>query len=252
LGGNISVALRGGTTDSKVFDEVFVERAYAPCLAALPDHLGRVTLIDLGANIGLSALFFARALRVDEIIAVEPDPDNFQLLSANLQRTGLANRSIAVRAFAGAERAFAQLQDSGNGAWGMRMGRVSDSGTPVLPMAEIAGMAKPGVPLVLKCDIEGAERQVFLSIRDWEHMIRYVFLELHTEFLPVREMSACLETSGFQWKIHGTPLAGASITLVVLERGQRRNHLGVRAPSMSREKPSRSSSSVPGPAGKRF
>jgi hypothetical protein len=93
-------------------------------------------------------------------------------------------------------------------------------------VAEIACMAKPGVPLVLKCDIEGAERQIFLNIRDWEHMIRYIFVELHTEFLSVREMFACLEMSGFQWKIHGTPLAGASIALVVLERGQRRNHLG--------------------------
>jgi FkbM family methyltransferase len=225
LGGNTSIALRKGTTDSKVFDEILVERAYAPCLDALPHHIGQITLIDLGANIGLSALFFARALRVSEVIAVEPDPENFQLLLENLQRAGLANRSTAVRAFAGAERAFAQLHDSGNGAWGMRMGRLSDIGTPVLPVAEIADMAKPGVPLVLKCDIEGAERQLFLNIRDWEHLISYIFLELHTEFLPVREMFACLESSGFQWKIHGTPLAGASIALVVLERGERRNRL---------------------------
>ena len=36
-----SVTLRQGTTDFKVFDEIFVERAYAPCVAALPDHLAR-------------------------------------------------------------------------------------------------------------------------------------------------------------------------------------------------------------------
>jgi FkbM family methyltransferase len=220
-----TIALRRGTTDSKVFDEIFLERVYARCLAALPHPLGPVSVIDLGANIGLSVLFLTQALEVDEIIAVEPDPDNFQLLSENLQGTGLAGRCTAVRAFAGAERAFAELQDSGNGAWGMRMGAVSDTGTPVLTLAEIAGIAKTRVPLLLKCDIEGAERQLFLHIRDWVHLIRYVLLELHTEFLPVEEMRACLASSGFEWTIHGTPLAGAGIALLLLERGDRRNQL---------------------------
>src|ERR1700730_13048715 len=102
-----SVALRGGTTDPKVFGEIFVERAYEPCVAALPDHLGRVTLIDLGANIGLSVLFLVRALNVGEVIAVEPDPDNFRQLSENLRRAAVANRATAIRAIAGAEPGFA-------------------------------------------------------------------------------------------------------------------------------------------------
>jgi hypothetical protein len=144
------------------------------------------------------------------------------MLSENLQRAGLADRSTAVRAFAGAERAFAELHDSGNGAWGMRMGAPSDTGTPVLPLAEIASIAKTGAPLLLKCDIEGGERELFLHIRDWEHLIRYIFLELHTEFLPVQEMHACLASSSFEWTIHGTPPAGASIVLLLLERGERR------------------------------
>jgi len=101
-----------------------VERVYAPGLAAAPDN----TLIDLGAYTGLSALFVARELAVDEIIAVEPVPENFRLLAENLRTTGLMSRSTAIRAFAGAEHAFAEVRDSGNGAWGMRMGPFSDTG----------------------------------------------------------------------------------------------------------------------------
>lgn len=220
-----SIALRKGTTDFKVFDEIFIEQAYAPGVAGLPDNLGPVTLIDLGANIGLSVLFLSRALEVDEIIAVEPDPHNFRLLSENLRRTGLASRSTAIRAFAGAEPGFAELIDSGNGAWGMRMGALSNTGTPVLPLAQIALTAKPGPPILLKCDIEGGERQLFLHIRDWDHLIHFILLELHTEFLSLQEMAACLESSGFHWTVHGTPLAGASIVLFLLERGGGRNPL---------------------------
>jgi FkbM family methyltransferase len=221
-----TIALRRGTTDFKVFDEIFLEQAYAPCVAALPDNLGPVTLIDLGANIGLSVLFLTRALQVIEIIAVEPDPDNFRLLLDNLLRARLANRATPLRAFAGSEHACAELHDPGNGAWGMRMGALSDTGTPVLPLAEIAGLskiraAKSSAPVVLKCDIEGGERQLFLHIRDWEHLIHYVFLELHTEFLSIEDLSGCLESAGFEWTIQGIPVAGARIALLMLERGVR-------------------------------
>ena len=213
-----TIALRTGTTDSKVFDEIFLEQVYAPCVAGLPANLGPVTLIDLGANIGLSALSLSRALDVIEIIAVEPDPDNFRMLSENLRRAGLASRSIALRAFAGAEPACAELYDSGNGAWGMRMGALSDTGIPVLPLTGIAHAANAGPPILLKCDIEGGERQIFLHIRDWDHLIRYIFLELHTEFLSVDELLACLRSSDFRWTVHGGPPAGASIALLLLER----------------------------------
>ena len=204
----------------------------------MPKHLGHVTLIDLGAYTGLSALFIARELAarelavdgtiVDKIIAVEPDPDNFRLLSENLRTTGLANRATALRAFAGAEHAFAEVQDSGNGAWGMRMGPFTDTGTPVLPLAEIARAAKTNAPVVLKCDIEGGERQLFLHIRDWEHLIRYILLELHTEFLSVGEMFASLESSGFEWTIRGSAAEGAVIAFFLLERGEQRASLASR------------------------
>ncbi len=140
-------------------------------------------------GLGFSALHITRELAaggivVDEIVAVEPDPDNFRLLLANLRTAWLANRSTALQAFAGSQHAFAEVQDSGNGAWGMRMGPFSETGTPVLPLAKIVGAAMANAPVVLKCDIEGGERQLFLNIRDWEHLIRYILLELHTEFLP--------------------------------------------------------------------
>jgi FkbM family methyltransferase len=224
LRGGVSVALRKGSTDAKVFDEIFVERVYAAGLAALPTIDRHVTLIDLGAYTGFSALFLARGLAargivVNEIVAVEPDPDNFRMLLENLRTTGLAARTTALQAFAGAEHAFAEVQDSGNGAWGMRMGRLSDTGTPVLPMAEIANTAKINAPILLKCDIEGGERQLFLHIRDWAHLIHSILIELHTEFLPVREMLASLQSSGFHWTIHGASAEGAVIAFFLLERG---------------------------------
>jgi FkbM family methyltransferase len=218
LRGGGSIALRNGTSDCKVFNEIFVERVYAPSIQALPENLGTVTLIDLGANIGLSTLFFARALEVTEIIAVEPDPDNFRMLANNLRTTGLANRCTAIHAFAGAEHARAELRDSGNGAWGMRMGPLSETGTPVLPLAQIAEAVKSHAPRILKCDIEGGERQLFLHIREWEHLFRYIILELHTELFPLQELHACLRSARFRWIGHGSSPQGMAVTILLLER----------------------------------
>ena len=227
--GGTSVVLRRNSTDGKVFEEVFVENAYT----AYAKNIARgapIVLIDLGANIGLSAIALARELRPVAIVAVEPDRGNFAMLRENIRLAGLADKCAAVQAFAGAERGFAALVDSGNGAWGLRMGAPAPKGIPVLPLEEIIALgegmaavmktaAKPaGARTVVKCDIEGAETQLFQRIRQWEERVHHVILELHTEFLSVQEFQACLETSRYHWRIDGTIPAGALLAVIGLER----------------------------------
>src|SRR4051812_26255657 len=70
LRGRSMVFLRRGTTDCKVFDEVFIDQIYAPFVKVA----GKASvLVDLGANIGLSTLFLDRRMGFEQVIAVEPD-----------------------------------------------------------------------------------------------------------------------------------------------------------------------------------
>ena len=55
LRGGASVTLRENSTDEKVFEEVFIQKAYAP-YAKAAQQTSPVILIDLGANIGLSVI----------------------------------------------------------------------------------------------------------------------------------------------------------------------------------------------------
>jgi FkbM family methyltransferase len=209
------VWLRGATTDRKVFDEVFLQQVYAPYAAAIGRADRPPVLVDLGANIGLSALFLHRALEFAQVIAIEPDYGNLQVLRRNL----LANRVPveAVQAFAGGERGYAQLLDAGFGAWGLRMGAASEDGIPVLPLTEIIPEVAGGA--VLKCDIEGAERHLFPRIAAWDARVRFVILELHTEFFTLAQLRAALAASRYEWHWHGEIPPGAVCAVVGLERG---------------------------------
>src|SRR5580692_9187230 len=103
-----SVALRGNSTDTKVFAEIFLDRTYSPYAKAV-DRKAPIILIDLGANIGLSVIALARELRPLGIVAVEPDAGNVAMLEENLLLAKLADRCATVQAFAGVERGFAEL-----------------------------------------------------------------------------------------------------------------------------------------------
>jgi FkbM family methyltransferase len=220
LRGDRSIELRENSTDGNVFEEIFIERVYAPHAAAVPPGAGPLVLIDLGANIGLSAIALARQLHPVRVVAVEPDAANFSMLLENLRRAGLSTRSVALQAFAGAEPGFAELQDAGYGAWGMRMGPASGSGIPVLPVAGIVACAGASGRVVLKCDIEGSERQLFEHMRAWERLVDFIILELHTEFFPTGALRACLAGSRFEWRIHGEIPPGACLAVFGIERLQ--------------------------------
>lgn len=209
-----TVFLRRGTTDAKVFEEVFIDRIYAPFAALVK---GRPSvLVDLGANVGLSALFLERRLDFDRVIAIEPDLENLQALRRNLD-DNLSVPCESIQAFAGAERGFAKLHDAGYGAWGLRMGEAADSGIPVLPLAEIVPRVPGGV--LLKCDIEGAEQQLFPQIEAWDDLVSFIILELHTEFFTMEQLFRSLAESRYEWRLHGGAEPGAVLAVFALERG---------------------------------
>jgi FkbM family methyltransferase len=212
------VHLRGGTTDSKVFDEVFIDQIYAPFANAIPYELRSPVLVDLGANIGLSALFLERRLRFDRIVAVEPDPENVKALRRNLENA-VAEPTV-IQAFASGSRGFAALHDAGYGAWGLRMGEESSTGVPVMLLTDLLPEVPGGV--LLKCDIEGGEEHIFPQIAKWDSLVSFIIIELHTEFLSWEQLLSSLEGSNYQWHVHGRVPPEAVLAVLALERGARK------------------------------
>ena len=67
--------------DLALLENIFLKEEYL-----LPTDFIPKIVIDLGANIGLSALYFRAKYPLSRIIAVEPDPKNLVSLHSNIVR----------------------------------------------------------------------------------------------------------------------------------------------------------------------
>ena len=189
------VRLRIGTTDVATYRQVLVSRQYD---FDEPDNAQFI--IDAGANIGLSAVFFANRFPKAKIVAIEPEDSNYRMLCENAAPyPGIR----PVRAALWRENEDLFLFDKGHGNHGFQISEDSkEDGSrvgAVLGLTVDAIMRESGVEKVdlLKIDIEGAEREVFEACSDWISKVGVLMVELHDEIKPGCEAAFRKATGGF-------------------------------------------------------
>jgi FkbM family methyltransferase len=173
--------VRIGATDWYVANEIIEEGEYE--LARKWNAETFHTILDLGANIGLSAKFFAEMSAKAIIKAVEPDDENLDLLGRNIMEDGINRRVFTIRGFVGRESGVAGL-DSSSGEWGIKMAPADpNAAVPVYSMQEIL-RKEPIFDFVdlLKCDVEGTEAELFCDCASWITRIRHAIVETHPPY----------------------------------------------------------------------
>lgn len=192
--------MRLGTTDCRVAQEILIDGEYDFISdLELPP---RPHVIDLGANIGVFLHFAARRWPSARLLAVEPDLGNFAMLQRNAQVIHDGAVCQVLRACVGGERGFTQLSPNW-GEWAISMGEVSEKGdVRVLTMADLC--RDHGVERIdlLKCDIEGAERQVFADCSEWIHRVQNLVVEVHEPY-RVGDLLTDLERNGRPFEVLG-------------------------------------------------
>jgi len=174
------VVCRDRSSDAHSFHQVFVEREYS-CL----DDLAEPGLIlDCGAYAGYSAVYFLSRFPRCRVIAVEPDPANYEVLRRNVASFG--DRVRAVRAALWSHPAALTIREETRGPgseWGRRVrectaGEVADvAATDVVGLLRASGHSSISV---LKMDIEGAEKAIFGSgCESWIGRVENIVIELH-------------------------------------------------------------------------
>ena len=182
---------RGTVADRKVIAQMFSAQHYsfarlrrgAELDARYAELLGagrRPLILDAGANIGASAMFFGMRFPGAHIVALEPAANNFELLSANVAGLDVDARCAAI----GARDGEAALLDPGEGEWGYRT--APGAGVAVHAASRLVAekLAAGYAPYIAKIDIEGGEAELFSRDTGWAERFAVLIIELHDWLLP--------------------------------------------------------------------
>lgn len=187
-----ATALRTHAGDLKILYEIFWQQSYdLPQLRAGAFR----TVVDVGANVGLAALFFLQKFPVSQLVCVEPEPANFRLLQRNLRGTPAVLWQAALSAADGTVK-----MDSNPQAYNAKVD--AETGTvevPALSMATLLQLQDLNWVDLLKIDIEDYEQQVFAGPVDWLKQIGTLLIEIHSPASYATVRSA-MQAHGFSWE----------------------------------------------------
>jgi glycosyl transferase family 25 len=184
------VELRLNSTDLPTFGQVFINFEYqSPCLPPTAS-----TIVDLGANIGLATLYFGARYPQASILSVEPDAENFDVLSRNTRSLQQRVHCYQAAIWKHDGQINLRTEDEANrslGAWGVQVTASPRSGEKSVPcyrLATILDLVGFSAVDILKIDIEGAELELFSEgIDDCLDRIQMIIIETHDRFRPGSE-----------------------------------------------------------------
>jgi FkbM family methyltransferase len=176
------VCLRLRTTDISVFRQVLVTREYDWEFCKSP----RI-IIDAGANIGLTSVFYANKYPEAMIIAIEPESSNFQMLKKN---TSMYANITPVQAALWKNDNEISLVDPHLGHYGFQTTELPKGTLNAEEYSRVRGvtldklMAEFGLDHIdiLKVDIEGTEKEVFDNSSSWIGKVGVIIIEFHDQF----------------------------------------------------------------------
>jgi FkbM family methyltransferase len=151
-------------------------------------------ILDCGANIGASVLWFSARYPEAHIIAVEPAAQNIALLRRNVAGSGVD----VVEGAVGAQDGRAFLSGRAESPLSFRVGDQSagrgagegEGAVDVFGVASLLARAPEAEPFLLKIDIEGGERGLFSGDTSALSRFPLIVLEPHDFCMPGEDVSA--------------------------------------------------------------
>ena len=189
LAGGARLTYRLNWGDVRAIAETWFEGAYE-----LPVELRARNILDLGANIGATAVWLASRYGPARVVAVEAAPANAALARRNLAANDIEGEVI--EAAVGPEDGTAHFAVSPSST----LGRVSDDGIEV-------AMVSPGSLVehfpagqtidIVKMDIEGSENAVLGAPLGWLDHVRCLVVEFHDGRTEAERLAGRLTEAGF-------------------------------------------------------
>jgi FkbM family methyltransferase len=158
-------------------------------------------IIDCGANIGMSVIYFKYLYPDARIIAFEPDPEIFDVLVRNVRTFQLTDTTLHQKALWNRE---AELAFMPNGSVGGKLVANRNGDRVIYVQAvPLRGYLNEKVDC-LKIDIEGAEYEVIKDCQEHLANVDYLFVEYHSkqnEPQTLHEILQIMQNAGFRYHL---------------------------------------------------
>ena len=210
--GGYRLWLRTASSDFRVAEGILLRNEYSAAWAENP----RI-ILDVGANIGAAAVYFAARYPAATVYAIEPEEDNFRVLERNCAPW---KNIVPVRQAIWSCSMAREIQNRKTGAWGYT---VADLGSAAAGLGQTVActsipdfMRQHGLEQIdiLKIDIEGGEKEIFEHADGWIDRVGVLVAELHDRICP-----GC--TAAFERATGGFPVRQADGEKVVARRSAR-------------------------------
>jgi len=158
-------------------------------------------IIDCGANMGLSVLYFAEKYPNSRIIAFEPEDEIYQVLKRNAKTFDLKNVEIHNKAVWDSETVLNFFTDKGMG--GSVTNVYTNQNPSKVSTVKLSDYLNTSIDL-LKIDIEGAEYKVLKSCDAQLKNVNNIFVEYHSfvdQEQHLEDLLKLLKDNGFRYHL---------------------------------------------------
>lgn len=192
FGNEDTITIYGGVSNGDM-KGIFIDKVYQK----LP--VKNRTVVDIGANIADSAIYFALC-GATKIIGLEPSPKNYEVAVKNIRLNNFKNISIILAACSNCRGEINIDHDSNYEAGILFVMKGSDKGirVPILSLEDILSennLDNDG-SLILKIDCEGCEYESILSAnKNTLQRFSHILIEYHHGYIDLKEK---LQSNGFR------------------------------------------------------
>ncbi|NOJ42673.1 FkbM family methyltransferase [Bradyrhizobium australiense] len=138
-------------------------------------------IIDAGANVGYSSLYFAEQYPEALVIALEPHPQTFAMLERNCAQHP---RIKVVQGALWLDEKGVSIRSGEDQSWSHSVTRASANAVPSFTVDGVRELMPNSKTLILKMDIEGAEREACVPSSDTLKTCPCIMVEPHDFMLP--------------------------------------------------------------------
>jgi FkbM family methyltransferase len=220
--GNYCFVVRRRTSDIHVAKLVLMEKEYRPLIDLIFQHSDQESIkyiVDAGANVGYTTIFFKKIFPNAACFAVEPATGNYKVLLENVRHNNLKDIFPVQAALWISPMKLMTTRSFRDGRdWAISVVEASNENANTVEGITISKLMEHySVPRidVLKMDIEGAEALIFSADAHPERFlsrVKFLALEIHEETKCRGQIVETLRENGFTTSFHGETVFGVNWT----------------------------------------